>query len=199
MGIPNHTFTSRSWQTAHRLTSWLSYRPDVITLIVTMMHGRQWATAFEAYHFVPINSPSAPSGWCQPARSLCHYSMRFVWTTLKNSGSQQRQQAKRWGVIEGARTIHGGFIHDFTTSKRQNYWSRYIIFLLHSPLKINLFSNFRHKIMQHKRKYIRIKGRWWLILGLFNNTVVTPMGMSIQAMWFWELNCKMDRLGRNWQ
>ena len=103
------------------LTSWHSYRPDVITLIVIMRHEKQWATAVEAYHFVPINSPPAPSGLCQPARSLCHYERRFVWTTLKNTGSQQRQQTKTGSVIEDASKIHGDFVHGFTTSKRQNY------------------------------------------------------------------------------
>jgi len=55
MGIQNHAFTGSPWQTARRLTSWLSYRPDIISLTLIMRHGQQWATAIEAYHVVPIN------------------------------------------------------------------------------------------------------------------------------------------------
>jgi hypothetical protein len=71
-----------------------------------MRHGQQWATAVEAYHFVPINSPPAPSGLCQTARSLCHYARTFVWTTLKITG-YQRQQAKKTGsVTEVEECVH---------------------------------------------------------------------------------------------
>lgn len=65
-----------------------------------MRRGRQWATAVEAYHLVPINSPPAPYALYQPAQSLCHYAMTFVWTTLKLTGCQQRQLAKTGSVTE---------------------------------------------------------------------------------------------------
>ena len=65
-----------------------------------MGHGQQWTTEIEASHVVPINAPPAPSGLCQPARSLCHYARTFVWTTLTITGSQQRQQAKKGSVTE---------------------------------------------------------------------------------------------------
>jgi len=100
MGIPNHAFIGSSRQTAHRLTSWLSYHPDVISLTIIIRHGQQWETAIEAHHVVPINTPPSPSGLCQPARSPCHYAKTFEWITIKITGSQQRQHAKTGSVTE---------------------------------------------------------------------------------------------------
>jgi hypothetical protein len=53
----------------------------MIIIIIIIMHGRQWETSVEAYHFVPINSPPAPFGLYRPAQSLCQYAGIFVWTT----------------------------------------------------------------------------------------------------------------------